>query len=177
MEPKQANVFKALGLLVLIAAVFSMPVREFLKITFILGIPFIFLLGFMLKKKKYSPVWIICFILLLGIGAFYLNMLTQLPERIETRRIVSEGGILVAEGKYDQAINEFKKLGQLGKSDDMNEKIAWAEREKLAAARLQEARNLIKANKITEAKKLLDSIPDNTRAYQEAKKVRTNLEQ
>lgn len=177
MERKPASVFKALGLLILIAAAFSMPVREFLKVTFILGIPFIFLLGFMVKKKKYSPVWIISFILLLGIGGLYINMLTQLPERIETRRIVTEGGVLVAEGKYDEAISEFRKLGTLGKPDDMKEKIAWAEREKLAAARLQEARTLIKENKIVEAKKLLNSIPDNTRAYQEAKKVRKDLEQ
>ncbi|MDD3269997.1 MAG: hypothetical protein PHX14_11805 [Syntrophomonadaceae bacterium] len=177
MGQKPSTIFKIIGLLVLIGAVFFMPVREFLKVTFILGIPFIFLLGFILKKKKYSPVWIGSFILLLGIGALYINMLTQLPERIENRRIVSEGGILVAEGKYDEAISEYRKLEALGRQEDMKERIAWAENEKLGAARLQEARDLIKENKTAEAKKLLDSIPENTRAYQEAKKLRKTFEQ
>ncbi|MDD2620402.1 MAG: hypothetical protein PHC92_07015 [Syntrophomonadaceae bacterium] len=177
MGQKQANILKALGLLVLIAAVFSMPVREFLKVTFIVGIPFIFLLGFMVKKKKYSLVWIASLVVLLGIGAFYISMLIQLPERIENRRIVSEGGILVAEGKYDEAISEYKKLEAIGKQEDMKEKIAWAQMEKAAAAKLQEARRLINEDKEAEAKKLLDSIPENTRAYQEAKKIKRDLEQ
>lgn len=176
MGQKQATIFKALGILVLIAALFSLPVREFLKLTFIMGIPFIFLLGFMVKKKKYSVIWIISLILLLAIGAFYIKTLTQLPERIETRRIVSEGGVLVAEGRYDEAISEYRKLGMLGNQQDMEEKIAWAETEQSAAFKLQELRKFIKEGKEAEAKKVLESIPKNTRAYQEAKKIIKNIE-
>lgn len=156
---------------VAIAMLAWMPTREFLKLTFIVGIPFIFVLGFMSKKERYSIPWIISLVLLLAILSGYGYLLTDLPERIETRRIITQGGTMVAEGKYDQAISEYRKLGELGRSEKMKEKIEVAQREKAADASLGEARQLIKAGKPEQAKKILETIPANTRAGRQAQKL------
>jgi len=157
------------GLVVLaIMMLFWMPTREFLKLTFMIGIPFIFILGFMLKKERYSLPWIISMVLLVGIVGGYGYLLTDLPERIETRRIISQGAALMAEGKYDQAINEYRKLEALGRGEKMNEEIEAARKEKTAKEALTEAKRLIKAGKPEQAKRILESIPGDTRAGGEA---------
>ena len=172
-------IMRVLSRILLIAAVIAMlyfmPTREFLKTTFMLGMPFIVALAIMRKRPRYSFLWIVALLALLGIAGGYVYLLTQLPERIETRRIISEGGSLVAEGKFDKAIDEYKKLEKLGKPEKMKEKIAIAEQEKRAAAMLQEAQDLIAAGEKEKAKKLLESIPDNTRAAVQAKRLQKKL--
>lgn len=158
------------GLVVLVVIMLAwMPTREFLKLTFMVGIPFIFILGFMMKKQRYSIPWVISLVLLIGIVAGYGYLLTDLPDRIETKRIVSLGATLMAEGKYDQAIKEYRKLEALGRSKKMNEKIESAKKEKFSAEALAEAKRLIKAGKPEQAKKVLESIPLDSRAGTEAK--------
>lgn len=97
--------------------------------------------------------------------------LTELPERIEIRRIVSEGGALVAEGRYDEAINEYRKLGELGRQDKMQEKIAQAEEEKQAALNLERGKQLLSQGNKEAALQVLESIPEHTRAGHEAVKL------
>lgn len=158
------------GLVVLAVIMLAwMPTREFLKLTFMVGIPFIFILGFMVKKRRYSIPWVISMMLLIGIAGGYGYLLTDLPDRVEARRIISQGAALMAEGKYDQAINEYSKLEGLGRSEKMNEKIESAKKEKSSAEALAEAKRLIKAGKPEQAKKVLESIPLDSRAGTEAK--------
>jgi len=160
------------GLVALVIALLAwMPTREFLKLTFMVGIPFIFIFGFMTKKERYSVPWLISLVLLVGITAGYVYLLTDLPERIETRRIISQGAALVAEGKYDQAIGEYRRLEALGRGEKMKEKIAAAEKEEAASEALNRAKALIKAGKPEQAKKILESIPADTRYGREAKEL------
>ena len=79
---------------------YFMPTREFLKLTFMLGIPFIFIMGFMVKKPRYSLVWNVCAAVLLVIIGTYGYYLIHLPERIQVREIVTSGAALVANGQY-----------------------------------------------------------------------------
>lgn len=150
-------------------------VVEFLKATFFVGIPVVFILGFMVKKPRFSPAWIISAVLLLGLAGFYVTLLMDLPQRVEVRQIVSEGGALVAEGKYDQAIEEYKKLGNLGKVDDMTTRIAGVEKEKKASDDLAQARHLLGEGKVQEARTILKGIPEGTRAAVEADRLKTQL--
>ena len=160
------------GLVALVIGLLAwMPTREFLKLTFMVGIPFIFILGFMLKRERYSAAWIISLVLLIGITAGYGYLLTDLPERIEARRIISQGAALVAEGKYDQAINEYRHLEDLGRSEKMKEKIEAAQTEKAASEALSKGKALIKAGKPEQARRVLESIPPGTRAGREAKEL------
>lgn len=154
-----------------------MPTREFLKITFMLGIPFIFLWGFLVKKRRYSFPWITSLALLLLTAAAYGYLLTQLPERIEVRKIVSEGGALVAEGKYDEAIKEYRRLEKLGQTEKMKQKIAEAEKEKEAALLLDEVRQLVARGDIEKAREILNSIPEDTRAAREAVEMKKLLQE
>lgn len=154
-----------------VAALLYMPTREFLKITFMLGIPFILLLGFNRRQQRWGFKWCLSALLLLAVTGAYGYLLIQLPERIEVRRIVSEGGALVAEGHYDQAIEEYRKLGELGREDKMQEKIAQAEEEKQAALSLEKAKQLLLQGDKEEAVQVLESIPKHTRAGQKAVKL------
>lgn len=160
----------------IIVALFNLPVREFLKITFIMAIPFILLAGFMSKRRRYSLLWLLALLLLLCTVFAYGNLLIQLPERIETRRIITEGAGLVAEGKYDQAIEEYKKLEELGKKEKMEDKIREAEREKKATEILEQAKESIAKGDLEQAQDLLESIPEGSRAAREAARIQKSLE-
>lgn len=139
-------------------------VIEFLKVTFFMGVVFIPALGFMRRKKPYSLPWILAAVVCLGVLILYGNLLINLPDRVQTRSIVAEGGALVAEGKYDAAIEEYRKLEKLGKSQDMEAYLATANREKQAAQDLEQARQLLSAGKKQEAVEVLKGIPADTRA-------------
>lgn len=62
---------RILLVVLLIAMLFFVETREILKISFFLGIPFIFIMGFMRKQKQYSILWVISAVLL-GIFSFYI---------------------------------------------------------------------------------------------------------
>ena len=155
----------------IILMIFSLPAREFLKLTFMFGMPFVVFLHFAVHKPKFSLIRIISIIALVGITGGYIYMLTDLPERIETNRIVSEGAALVAEGKYEEAIARYQQLEKLDRSQKMHKKIAEAKREQAASNLLSEARTLLQEGKQAVAIKKLNSIPDNTRAAREAQHI------
>jgi outer membrane protein assembly factor BamD (BamD/ComL family) len=159
----------------IILMIFSLPAREFLKLTFLLGMPFMVFLHFAVHKPKFSLMRIISIIALVGITGGYVYMLTDLPERIETNRIISEGSTLVAEGKYEEAISRYQELEKLGRSEKMHKKIAEARREETASNSLVEAKKLLQEGNQAAAIKKLKSIPDNTRAAREAQHILKDL--
>lgn len=174
---KKRNPYIRVPLVIGIAIMlYFMPTREFLKLTFLLGIPFIFLMGFMVKKPRYSLGWIVCaagLVFLLGVYGYYL---IHLPERIQVREIVTSGATLVANGQYDEAIAKFEKLESLGKSEEMKEKIMEAQTEKEAHLQLEKARQQIEVGNQEEARKIMEELPPNTRAAQEAKQLLKSIE-
>lgn len=150
---------------------YFMPTREFLKLTFLLGIPFIFIMGFMVKKPRYSLGWNVCvagLLVLLGVYGYYL---IHLPERIQVREIITSGATLVANGQYDEAIAKFERLESLGKAEQMKEKIMEAQTEKDAHQQLEKARQQIEVGNKEEAQKIIEELPPKTRAAQEAKQL------
>jgi len=155
---------------------YFMPTREFLKLTFMLGVPFIFILGFMVKKPRYSLGWNACAAVLLVIIGTYGYYLIHLPERIQVREIVTSGAALVANGQYDEAIAKYEQLEKLGKPEEMKEKIMEAQTEKDAHQQLEKARQQIEVGNIDEARKIIEGLPPNTRAAQEAKQVLKSIE-
>lgn len=157
--------------IVFIAALLYMPTREFLKITFMMGIPFILLLGFNMRQQRWGFKWCLSACLLLVVAGAYGYLLTDLPERTEIRRIISVGAALEAEGNYDQALKEYSKLGDLGRFDKMRDKSAQAEEEKQAALSLEKGKELLEKGADAEAMKVLESIPGHTRAGQKAGKI------
>jgi hypothetical protein len=168
----QHPLFRVLAfIIIIVTALLYMPTREFLKITFMLGIPFIFLLGINLRQQRRGVIWFLSTGLLLVVVGAYGYLLIDLPERIEVRRIISTGGALVAEGSYDEAIMEYHKLGDLGRSDQMQKKIEQAQEEKQAALNLQKGKELLNKGADEEALRVLQSIPNHTRAGHEAEKI------
>lgn len=164
--------------LVVIALVmlFFAPTREFLKITFFMGIPFILFYSFMGKQKRYSIRWFLSGILLLGVLVMYGYLMMQLPERIATRAIITEGGTLVAEGKYDQAIEKYQELEKYGQKEKMLDKITQARLEKKAQQQLDLAEQYLAAGDKNQARKIIENLPSGTRADVKARKIRSQLD-
>ncbi|NLN87718.1 MAG: hypothetical protein GX133_09020 [Syntrophomonadaceae bacterium] len=158
-----------------IAMLFFLPTREFLKLTFLLGCPFILILGYMVKRPRYSLTWILAGLLLLPIVGYYVYSLIHLPERVQVHAIISEGAGLVAEGRFDEAIAEYEKLEEFGHVDRMEKAIAKAERERDARQQLIQAQELLNSGHEGEARKILEAIPVESRAGQEASKILRGL--
>ena len=158
-----------------LAMLFFAPTREFLKITFFMGIPFLLFYLFMSRQRRYSPLWFICGILVLGVIGLYGYMLVHLPERVEVRTIISEGGALVAEGKYDEAIEKYQRLEELGQADKMQEKISFARQEQKAEQQLELARQKLAEGDKEAAKEIVARIEPGTRAAVEARDLRKQL--
>lgn len=151
------------------------PTREFLKTTFMLGIPFIFLLGYMVKQPRNSWRWKISALGIILVLGLYGYELVHLPARIQVRTIITNGAGLVAEGKYDEAIAGYQQLGELGETATMEKKIAGAELEKDAHLQLEYARELIDQGNMGEARKIIEALPPGTRAAHEAGALLKNL--
>ena len=176
MDSPKTDLLKRLVVISAIAMLFYMPTREFLKTTLIVGVPFIFILGYMVRQKKYSLKWVISLVLIVSLLGGYGYLLLDLPERIATRKIISEGGVLVAGGKYDAAIEKYQELDKLGKKDKMNKMIEEVEREKEASDLYNQATELIESGDTTGAKKVLDSIPKNAQISKKAAKLKDSLD-
>lgn len=159
-------------LLIVGAMLFFLPTREFLKTTFMLGMPFILVLGYMVKKRRYSLPFMVALALLVVIGCGYGFMLYTLPERVEARRIVMEGSELLGQGRYDEAIQRYRGLEALGRSDDMKERIAHVEKEAQAAQLLSQAEALHQIGQREQALDLLEAIPNGTRSSGRAGKLK-----
>ncbi len=159
-------------LLIVVTMLFYLPTREFLKVTFMLGVPFVFVLGYMVKQRRYSVPYVVSAALLLVIGAGYLYLLYSLPQRIEVRRIVMEGSELQGQGRYQEAIRRYRDLEALGKTQDMNERIAQVEKESYAAQLLQQAQQLHQDGQSQQALEVLNRITPGTRAAVKADKLK-----
>lgn len=177
MENTKAPFIRFGIVVIVIGLLLYLPTREFLKMTFMLGIPFVLFLALMKRNKKYSVLWFLSIVLLIMVTGLYLYSLTTLPERIETRRIVMKGEGLVADGKYDEAIASYRQLAKVGETDKMNEKIARVEAERKAEEMVEEAKQLIAAEKDEAARKVLQQVPADTRAARQAVKLLRELDQ
>ncbi|NLB87862.1 MAG: hypothetical protein GX790_01350 [Syntrophomonadaceae bacterium] len=177
MNNNRGPIIRLFVLVLIIGMIFSMPLREYIKITAFFGIPFIFILGFMLKKERYSIPWFISAFLLLLTIIGYGFMLNTLPDRIEVKNIMKTGTTLEGEGNYKGAIEEYKKLEQYGKIKKMEERIASAEKELKGQEIIKEANELIAKGDKAKAEELLKTVPPNTKAAKEANKLLKQLEE
>ena len=93
MNPRLAPFLRVGGLAVLVLMLLYLPTREFLKVTFMLGIPLVFALAFMKKSSKYSLSWFFALLLALMALGGYLYMLSGLPQRIAVHQIEMDANI------------------------------------------------------------------------------------
>ncbi|NLV22440.1 MAG: hypothetical protein GXY49_10705 [Syntrophomonadaceae bacterium] len=175
MTVNKAPYIRVFILLAAVVMLFFAPTREFLKITFFLGIPFLLFYVLMSRQIRYSLPWFICGILVLGVIGLYGYMLVHLPQRVEVREIIREGGTLVAEGKYDHAIEEYQRLEKLGQAEKMEEKISLARQEQQAAQQLEQARQKLAQGDKQAAREIIANIEPGTRAAVEARDLRKQL--
>lgn len=175
MTENRSRFLRIVLVLACLVMLFFASTREFLKVTFFMGIPFLLFYTFMGRQIRYSILWILSGILVVGVLIAYGYMVINLPERIAARQIVSEGGALVAEGKYDAAIEKYQHLEELGQKVKMEEKIANARLEKKAQEQLDLAQQKFTAGDKDAAREIVKKIPPNTRAAVKARKLRSEL--
>lgn len=173
---KQRNPYIRVPLLIVVLIMlYYMPTREFLKVTFMLAVPFMILLGLMVRRPRYSWAWNLCAVGLVLVIGVYAYQLVHLPQRIQANIIIRNGAVLVTEGRYDEAIAAYQELGELGRNGTMQKKIAVAESEKTAHQQLEYARELINNGDIAEARQVLEGIESHTAAGQEARDLKQQL--
>ncbi len=166
---------RVIFIILLAASLLYMPTREFLKITCLLGILAVFLAAFMRKQDKRSRKWMIAALGLVVLSGTYLYFLTQLPERIEVRRIMATGSALTRQGQYDRAMAEYSKLEKLGAKNKMQAKLDEVEIEKKAQRDLELAKQMVKNGDYSEARKLINTIPRQTKAAEEAARILVSI--
>ncbi|MEA1962410.1 MAG: tetratricopeptide repeat protein [Bacillota bacterium] len=177
MEVTRKPMIRLLLVVIGIIMLCFLPTREFLKITFIIGIPFVFMLGWMRKQLRYSISWFLLGIVLLSLLGFYTYSIYHLPEKIAVREIIYQAESYIADGQYDQAIQAYEELVILGHEEKALKKISWVKREKTADLELEKVRVLISANKYDEAVTVIQNIPSNTRAAIEAQRLLKDLKE
>lgn len=176
MNSEKAPFIRVGLFIVIVIMLIYMPTREFLKMTFMMAVPAVFVLIFMKNKRRFSIAWIAGIILLVCIGGGYIYMLKGLPQQIATHRIVIDGTALLSEGKYELAFNKFSELEEYGETKTMNEKLDMVNKEKQADNILKEAEKLLTAGEYESATILLESVPSGTRAHQKAADLLKSLE-
>ena len=175
MNPRLAPFIRVGGLIVLVLMLFHLPTREFLKVTFMLGIPFVFALAFMKKSSKYSLGWFATLFLVLMVVGFYLYMLTGLPQRITLHEIEIDATVLLTEGKFDEAQEKFSEMEPYVSPETLNKKYTLVEKEKDAALKVEEAGELMEAGEKEKARQLLESVPYDSMAQREAARLLKTL--
>ncbi len=151
---------------------FGALVLEFIKTTFMIALPVIFIFGYAKRRTKYSLPWIIAVMLMLLFCGFYISRVLTLPERVATKSIVRDGISLVAEGKYEAAENRFKELEVKGELQEFEKRMAVLNNERNASINLDQAKQLIEKGDYAEAERILKLIPRNTRAGQAAREIK-----
>jgi hypothetical protein len=175
MTANKAPYIRVFCFIVVLVMLFFAPTREFLKITFFMGIPFLLFYVLMGRQRRFAPLWFLCGIMVLGVIGAYGYLLVHLPERVEVRSIISEGGTLVAEGKYNEAIEIYQRLEALGETDKMQEKISIARQEQEAEQQLELARQKLAEGDKEAAREIVTNIKPGTRAAVGARELKKQL--
>lgn len=170
----RARIMPWLRLLVvfaLFAMLFFVPTREFLKLTFMLGIPLLLGLVLMRRQPRRNILWAVGLALSLAVFGFYLYSLTDLPQRVAVRYVVMEGASLKADGRYDEAIAVYNELYDLDRASKADREIAHCEAEKAAQQGLERVSALLEAGDAEAARAVIQDLPEGTRAQVEAQRM------
>lgn len=160
----------------MVGMLFSIPTREFLKITVLIGAPAMVAWGYWRNYRPYTAPWILLLILLLGLLAGYGYMMTRLPERIVVKTIQQQGDVLLTQGKYDQAIDRYRQLGSHGEKDVMDRKIRLVQLQKQFELNYAHAVRLYDSGQQKAAVRELRKIPRTAVVYSKAQKTLTQWE-
>lgn len=162
---------RLLGVIAVIAMLLFVPTREFLKLTFMLGIPMVLCMVLMRRQPRRNFLWAAGLLALLAVFGFYVYNLTDLPQRIAVRYVVMEGASLQANGHYDEAIAVYEELYDLGKGERAEREIAQCETEKGAQLDLERAGALLAAGEVEAARAIIEKLPPDTRSQIEGQRL------
>ena len=102
-------------------------------------------------------------------------MLSGLPQRIAVHQIEMDANILMTEGRFDEAREKFSQLEPYLSPENLNVKYSQVDKDKEAALKVEEARELMEAGKKDQARQLLESVPSDSMAQREAARLLKNL--
>jgi tetratricopeptide (TPR) repeat protein len=86
-----------------------------------------------------------------------------------------DANILMTEGRFDEAREKFSQLEPYLSPENLNVKYSQVDKEKEAALKVEEARELMEAGKKDQARQLLESVPSDSMAQREAARLLKNL--
>jgi len=176
MAREPSPVLFLLLLAVVIALCIYTPTRFFIKFTVLFGLPFLLLLAWWRRLKRFSPAWILASLGMIVLLTVYGLEMAEFPQKLRVKEITMQGDVLLAQGKYDEAVAKYKEMEKID-PEKAREKMAVALQQKRYREDYLKAKKLVEQGKKEEAKRLLSSIPSTARVHSEARDLLRRLEE
>lgn len=173
-EPSPVTIFCLVA--VVIALCLYTPTRFFIKFTVLFGLPFLLLLAWWRRLKRFSPVWFLASLALVGLLVAYGLEMAEFPQKLKEKEITMQGDVLLAQGKYDEAIAKYEEMEKIS-PEKAREKMAVAVQQKRYSEDYLKAKRLFEQGKKEEAKHLLSSIPSTARVHAQARDLMRQIEE
>jgi len=150
--------------------------RQLLKMTALFALPLVLLQ--VLRRRlpsRHWGRWILAAAMLM-IVAVYGTQLYKLPVKTQVWNLNEQGAALVAAGRYEEARQVYRQIGDLGEESTMLRKLAQVDEQESYEAKLEQARKLVQAGQKQQAITLLKAIPPTAGNYREARKLLKGIE-
>ncbi len=151
------------------------PTRFFIKFTVLFGLPFLLLLAWWRRLKRFSLPWILASVGMIALLTVYGLQMAEFPQKLRVKEITMQGDVLLAQGKYDEAIAKYGEMKNID-PEKADEKIEAVQQQKRYHEDYLRAEKLAKEGKDKEAQRILKSIPATARVYPEARDILRRLE-
>ncbi|MGI6487521.1 MAG: hypothetical protein GX964_05520 [Syntrophomonadaceae bacterium] len=174
-DPRVRVLVGLLAIGVIVALFNYTPARFFLKMTVLIGLPFILLFLWWRRQPRFGIAWIVG-VLVMGLllGAYGM-MMYSFPEQLQVKEIKKEGDILLAQGQYDRALDKYREIEPLNQKEAAK-KMAEAREQKQFHETYLRARELAEQGEKEKARQVLKSIPRSAHVYSEAHKFLSQME-
>jgi len=161
---------------VLIALCLYTPTRFFIKFTVLFGLPFLLLLAWWRRLKRFSLPWILASMGMIVLLTVYGLQMAEFPQKLRVKEITMQGDVLLAQGKYDEAITKYKEMEGID-PEKAQAKIGVARREKGYQEDYLKAKKLAEQGEKEEAVNILKSIPGTAKVHPEVRDLLRRLEE
>ncbi|NLU49197.1 MAG: hypothetical protein GXX09_02130 [Syntrophomonadaceae bacterium] len=164
-------------LLILVGALLVYtPTRFFIKMTILVGGPFVLVFAWWRRQPRYSVAWVLSGVVLVSLLGVYGILVYNFQERLQIKQITRAGDVLLAEGRYDQAIDKYRELEPLER-DKARKKIEAAEAQKEYYRTYLAAKELAERGARQKAIQLLQAIPHTAHVHNQAQKLLSRLKE
>ena len=126
--------------------------------------------------KRFSLPWILASMGMIVLLTVYGLQMAEFPQKLRVKEITMQGDVLLAQGKYDEAITKYKEMEGID-PEKAQAKIGVARREKGYQEDYLKAKKLAEQGEKEEAVNILKSIPGTAKVHPEVRDLLRRLEE